>query len=179
MGFWERRRRSIFDLFDDIMREMEEMLFGLERELDIMARKTPIEYRGPIVYGFRITIGPDGKPVIEEFGNIRRRRGRAEISEEMEPLVDVFDYGDKVVVVAEMPGVDKDKIDVRITKDNKLIIKASNRDKKYYKEIKLPRDVKPDTAKAKYKNGVLEVVIEKESKKREEEGIRVKIVEEE
>lgn len=178
MSFWGRRRRSIFDLFDDIMREMEEMLFGLERELDMMARSAPIEYRGPIVYGFKITIGPDGKPVIEEFGNIRRRRGRAEISEEMEPLVDVFDYGDKVVVVAEMPGVDKDKIDVRITKDNKLIIKASNKDRKYYKEVELPPGVKPDTAKAKYKNGVLEVVIEKEAEKREEEGIKVKIEEE-
>jgi len=178
MSFWGRRRRSIFDLFDDIMREMEEMLFGLERELDIMARNAPIEYRGPIVYGFKITIGPDGKPVIEEFGNIRRRRGRAEISEEMEPLVDVFDYGDKVVVVAEMPGVDKDKIDVRITKDNKLIIKASNKDRKYYKEVELPPGVKPDTAKAKYKNGVLEVVIEKKAEKKEEEGIKVKIEEE-
>ena len=178
MSFWGRRRRSIFDLFDDIMREMEEMLFGLERELDIMARNAPIEYRGPIVYGFKITIGPDGKPVIEEFGNIRRRRGRAEISEEMEPLVDVFDYGDKVVVVAEMPGVDKDKIDVRITKDNKLIIKASNKDRKYYKEVELPPSVKPDTAKAKYKNGVLEVVIEKKAEKKEEEGIKVKIEEE-
>ena len=178
MSFWGRRRRSIFDLFDDIMREMEEMLFGLERELDMMARSAPIEYRGPIVYGFKITIGPDGKPVIEEFGNIRRRRGRAEISEEMEPLVDVFDYGDKVVVVAEMPGVDKDRIDVRITKDNKLIIKASNKDRKYYKEVELPPGVKPDTAKAKYKNGVLEVVIEKKAEKKEEEGIKVKIEEE-
>jgi len=177
MSFWERRRRSIFDLFDDIMREMEEMLFGLERELDMMARSTPIEYRGPIVYGFKITIGPDGKPIIEEFGNIRRKRGRAEISEEIEPLVDVFDYGDKVIVVAEMPGVDKDKIDVRITKDNKLIIKASNKNKKYYREVDLPPNIKPDTAKAKYKNGVLEIIIEKKSEKKEE-GIKVKIEEE-
>jgi len=80
---------------------------------------------------------------------------------------------DKVVVVAEMPGVEKDSINIRI-KDNKLIISASNK-KKYYKEIELPPGIKPDKARAKYKNGVLEVVIEKETPKEEEEGIKIKV----
>ena len=92
-------------------------------------------------------------------------------------MVDVIDEKDRIVVVAELPGIDKDKIDIRI-KDNKLIIKAKDKDRKYYKEIELPAEVKPETAKAKYKNGVLEITIEKkvkEEKEEEEGGIKIKV----
>ncbi len=174
MSFW--RRRSIFDIFDEMMRDIEEMFYDLEREFE----RFMVERRGgkvePLIYGFRIYIGPDGKPVIEEFGNVKRKGRRTVIKEEVEPLVDVFEDEDKVTIVAELPGVDKDKIDIRITKDNKLIIRARDENRKYYKEIELPAKVKPETAKAKYKNGVLEIVIEKEKPKEEsEEGIKIKV----
>ncbi len=177
---WPRRRfRSIFDWFDEIFRSIEEEFAALEEELMNLVRSGKVEIRGPYIYGFRIVIGPDGRPIIEEFGNVKRRFGRTEILEEREPLVDVFEDEDKVTIVAELPGVDKDKIKVRI-KDNKLIIRASNEGHKYYKEIELPAKVKPETAKAKFKNGVLEITIEKEKPKKAkieevEEGYEVKV----
>ncbi len=174
MSYW-RRRRSFFDEFiEDVMRGFEELFTMLEREaFEIFSRGSGA--RGPVVYGVRITIGPDGKPIIEEFGNVKRKGIRPIISEEREPLVDVFEEKDKVIVVAELPGVDKDKIDVRI-KDSKLIIRASDKDRKYYKEIDLPAEVKPDTARAKYKNGVLEIIIDKRVEEKEKEGgIRVEV----
>lgn len=181
MSWWRsRRRRSIFDrLFEDFFSEIDEFMREFEREFEeLMTRATmvPEKPSQPIVYGFRITIGPDGKPVIEEFGNVRRMRGRPIISEEREPPVDVFEENNQVVVIAEIPGVDKEKIDVRATED-KLVIKASNERRKYYKEVELPVKVKPETAKASYRNGILEVRIEKKEVKREEkeEGIKVKV----
>ncbi len=175
---WSRRYRSIFDWFDEVFRSIEEEIAAIERELMELIRSGKAEIRGPYIYGFRIVIGPDGRPIIEEFGNVKRRFGRTEILEAREPLVDVFEDEDKVTVIAELPGVDKDKIKVRI-KDNKLIIKASN-GQKYYKEVELPAKVKPETAKAKFKNGVLEITIEKEKPKKvveevEEEGYEVKV----
>jgi HSP20 family protein len=162
-----RRRRSIFDIFDELMREFEE-------EFEDLMKSFSSEYGRvrPYVYGFRITIGPDGKPKIEEFGNVKRVGIKPRIVEEMEPLVDVIEEDDKVKVVAEMPGVEKEKINVRATEDT-LIIKGSNANRKYYKEVKLPARVKPETAKATYRNGVLEVVIEKHEKKGG--GVEVKI----
>ncbi len=172
--FWRRRISDIFREIEEMLEELEEMaLSSLER----YAAMPAAEVRGPIVYGVRITIGPDGRPVIEEFGNVKRIGRKPVIEEAMEPLVDVIDEKDRVVVVAEIPGVEKEDIDVRV-KDGKLIIRAKGREKKYYKEIKLPPGVKPETAKARYKNGVLEVVIEKERKEeeeREEGGIKVKV----
>lgn len=174
--FW--RRRILSDILEDIeelMKEIERtVMSGIERfeRYDFVPGRR--EVRGPIVYGVRITIGPDGKPIVEEFGNVRRVGRRPIIEETIEPLVDIIDEKDRIVVVAEIPGVDKDKIDVRV-KDDKLIIKAENEKRKYYKEIKLPQGVKPETARAKYKNGVLEIIIEKEASKEEEEGTRVRI----
>jgi HSP20 family protein len=172
--FWRRRLSDIFEEIEEMMRELERMAESMFEEFAVPREIR--EVKGPIVYGVRITIGPDGKPIIEEFGNVRRRGRRPVIEEAVEPLVDVIDEKDKVTIIAEIPGVEKDKISVRI-KDNKLIIKAEDKDRKYYKEIELPPGVKPETAKAKYRNGILEVTIEKERKEEEEreEGIKVKV----
>ncbi len=177
---WRRRRRSIFDVFDEIFREMEEEMFRLMREFEYMTpRISEEELRegkilGPYVYGFRITIGPDGKPIIEEFGNVKRVRGKPMISEEREPLVDVFEKDDEITVIAEIPGVEKDKIKIQISDDKrKLIIRASDTNRKYYKEVELPAEVDPKSAKASYKNGVLEVKLKKI--KKETKGFEIKV----
>ncbi|MEB3816563.1 MAG: Hsp20/alpha crystallin family protein [Desulfurococcales archaeon] len=173
MSSFFRRRRSIFDIFDDIMREFEEEIERIEREFEELARSSSGRTIGPYYYGVRITIGPDGVPRVEEFGNIKRTpTGRPRISDVIEPLIDVIEDDDEVIIVAELPGVEKDKIKVRAT-ENKVIIKAEN-SRKYYKEIDLPAKVDPSSAKASYRNGVLEVKLKKlESKK--EEGFEVKV----
>lgn len=183
--FWERDFEDILDeldkFFEDVLRDMRHIMkrfyFGLPSPEELEREMKELEKRGikPYVYGFSITIGPDGKPIIREFGNVRRTRGRPEMIEEREPLVDVFEKEDEVIVVAEIPGVDKDKIDLKVTEDGKtLIIKASNEDRKYYKEVELPAKVDPDTAKATYKNGVLEVKLKKIGKE-EGKGFKIKV----
>ncbi len=183
MGYPWRRRFSLGDIFDEIeetIREMERFVSKMMEEFEARALRPALEargeVRGPIVYGVRITIGPDGRPIIEEFGNVKRIGRKAIVEESVEPLVDVIEEKDKVTVIAEVPGVDKDKIKIRV-KDNKLIIKAEDKDRKYYKEIELPAEVKPETAKAKYRNGILEITFEKKTKEeeKEEEGIEVKV----
>jgi len=186
--WWWRRRRRYWDEwfgFDEIERMFEDMeRFLREFMRRAMSEFTPeafremekeLEKKGvkSYVYGFSVTIGPDGKPIIREFGNVPRRiRGKPTIIEEREPLVDVFETDSEVVVVAEMPGVEKEKIDVKVTEDGKtLIISASNEDRKYYKEVDLPAKVDPLSAKATYKNGVLEVKLKKIGK--EGKGIKI------
>ncbi len=168
MSWWWRKRRSIFDeIFEELSR-MEEMLRSMFEEditRDLEKFATPGK---PLIYGVRITIGPDGVPKIEEFGNIKMTRtGKPVLREEIEPLVDVMEVDDEVWVIAELPGVDKDKIKVKASK-NKVYIRAEN-DRKYYKEVELPVEVDPDTAKASYRNGVLEIRIKKKAK---EEGAK-------
>jgi HSP20 family protein len=66
-------------------------------------------------------------------------------------------------VIAELPGVTKDEINVEVT-DDILNLTASNKDRKYAKEILLPSKVRADSVKTSYKNGMLEITLEKEKK---------------
>ena len=55
-------------------------------------RKEKRERSGPFVYGYSMTVGPDGRPKVREFGNVRfpfSGKGlftRPFISSEREPL---------------------------------------------------------------------------------------------
>jgi HSP20 family protein len=55
-----------------------------------------------------------------------------------------------------------------------LTVNIDTPDRKYHKEVELPSDVNPRSAKASYKNGVLEIVLSKVTpKKQTGESIRV------
>ena len=129
---------------------------GVERRGEI--RGLPNEAKG--VYGFSIrTLA--GKPVIESFGNIRETAKGPVVEEVREPMIDVFDEKDCILVIAELPGVSENEIKIEVAGDI-LNLTASDRDKKYAKEILLPGKVKPDSVKTSYKNGILEITLEKE-----------------
>ncbi|MEB3797490.1 MAG: Hsp20/alpha crystallin family protein [Caldisphaeraceae archaeon] len=168
------RRRSIFDLFDDIIRQMEEEMRNFEENFggfNNIAKDSKKE--NPFYYGVRIFVGPDGIPKVEEFGNVKKGRyGRPIISEEIEPMVDVIERDDEIWVVADLPGVSKENINVRATED-KIYIKAQGESRKYSKEVELPSKIDTDTVKASYKNGVLEIKVKK--KKEEFKGKEIKV----
>lgn len=181
---WKRRRdrdddwdRDFFsdDFFGfDIEREIRRMEEWMNRIMRDFGRG---EIKGPYVYGFSMRIGPDGKPQIQEFGNVPRRFGIKEESMEeyREPLVDVMEDDKTVSITAEIPGVNKDDIELDLNdEDNVLTIKVDTPERKYYKEVELPAKVKPDSAKATYKNGILDVVFER-TEPRKKSGKKIKV----
>jgi HSP20 family protein len=111
------------------------------------------------IYGFTVKVGlGDQGPRIEPFGNIHRdiKSGRTEVQEVREPMVDVFEEGDHLLVVAELPGIGKE--DVRIdVKDDVLTISAERGDKKYRKEVLLPHSLSKQKMQVSCNNGVLEI----------------------
>jgi HSP20 family protein len=117
---------------------------------------------GPFVYGYSMKIGPDGKPEINEFGNLKKSLKGPEVKEEREPLVDVIETPAEVRVIVELPGVEKTDIKLHGTEDS-LTISVDTAQNKYYKEVELPVKVKVKEATSTYKNGVLEVVLPKAS----------------
>lgn len=122
---------------------------------------SPSGVRG--VYGFSVRLGSlgiSGTPTVERFGNVRVTSEGAVVSEVREPLVDVFDEGDEVVVVAEVPGVDESDIHTELTGDV-LALSASGPKRKYRKEILLPTAVDPATERPSYQNGYLELRFKK------------------
>lgn len=166
--------RSPWDMFEDIDKMFEELNEEFEEEFEsifkhIRPKVTSEAGRiGPLVYGWSMVIGPDGKPVIRQFGNVPRRA----LDAEREPLVDVQESDEYVSVVAEMPGVDKSEVKLNATPAT-LEIRAGQ---KYYKSVDLPAEVLPEKSKATYKNGVLEVKLAKKEKtQRKQEGFELKV----
>lgn len=159
------------DLFGDFDEEFRRMNERISRIFNEITRHMS-DVQGPFVYGFSMRIGPDGKPRIEEFGNVPNYR-IGELEGYREPLVDVSDDDKNVYVTAELPGVEKNQIDLQVD-DQSVTIKTDVPDRKYYKVVQLPEKVKPETAHASYNNGILDITIEKEQPKKKG-GTKVKI----
>ncbi len=162
--------RTFADQFKDIEKGIPKNLVRERRLSDGSTRKEI----GPIVYGYSVTIGPDGKPVIREFGNVKRGAGQPwkEIQDKREPLVDVVTSEKDVRLIVEIPGVRREDIDVTVN-EQKVIISVDTETRKYYKELNLPELVKPDGAKSSYNNGILEITLPLKSVKGG--GVRVKV----
>ncbi len=167
---WFRRTRKLFEEIDKVFEEMfrEATFFPEERKI---GKRRVI---GPYYYGFSVTIGPDGIPRVREWGNIRPGPIRPVVSEAIEPFTDVFDEGDYYRIIMDIPGVEKENINVEAA-ENAIMVRAEGGGRKYYKEVKLEEKIKPETAKAQYKNGVLTVTVEKAEKREREKGFRVKV----
>jgi HSP20 family protein len=119
---------------------------------------------GPYIAGFNLKFGPDGKPIVDSFGNIKPEpySGKPEVNRTREPLVEVIEEDDKLVVIAEMPGVIKEDVEIKATSRSLTISTKLNSDSiNYYKEIELPSPINSDYAKARLQNGILEVKLKK------------------
>jgi HSP20 family protein len=170
--------------FSDIFRGFEEMRRDMERQFEeqfkslqstapkdlVREYETPeggkVREVGPIVYGYSMTIGPDGKPRVREFGNVKSplRGGlfrRPLISSEREPLADVTTTDKEVKVIVELPGVSKENIKVNAY-DNSVEVTTTDPEKrKYHEVIEIPPETDIETAKSTYKNGILEITFKK------------------
>jgi HSP20 family protein len=173
---------DIFREFDDMRRETERMFSEQFKNIENQVPKDLIkEYEtpeggkvrqvGPIVYGYSMTIGPDGKPKIREFGNIKSPIGgmgsfeQPSLSAEREPLIDISTTDNEVKIVAEMPGIGKDKITVNAY-DKYVEIKSEDPNRKYHKKIEVPEDIDIESARSNYNNGVLEITFKKKEQQK-------------
>jgi len=198
--FKRRMRRSpffsswLFGDIDEIMKEMEEMMEKEFREFQTRVPKDLVRERklpngsttrewGPFVYGYSMTVGPDGKPKIREFGNVKptlkpeafgTSRPSLSVKEEREPLVDVIPQDNEIQIIAELPGVEKNDIKLHGT-ENTLTIAVETPKRKYFKEVQMPTEIDPKKAKTTYKNGVLEITVPKTKEKKKPKGQSIEI----
>jgi HSP20 family protein len=104
--------------------------------------------------------------------------------EEMTPSVDIFEEGHDVVLKAELPGMKKEEIEVKLTEDMITLSGEKKKEEKiekknyhrlersygsFVRSFRLPAEVQTDQVKAQFKDGILEIRIPKteEAKKKE------------
>ena len=196
--FFGLGRRGLFDTgdifrgFDDVHKEMNRM-FDVFNDLSTNTPKDLVrEYQtsdggkvrevGPIVYGYSMTIGPDGKPHVREFGNVKAGKSivgqhlnKPQITAEREPISDLTTTEKEVKVVLEMPGIKKEDIKINAYDEKVEIKTADNAQRKYHKIIDLPKSADIETARSTYNNGILEVTFDKKKEAEKPKGKEIKI----
>jgi HSP20 family protein len=153
-------RDRFFEQIDREFSDVEDMLNRMVKT--VTEPGTTGSQTKPYFYGYQITVGPEGKPHIREFGNVRpSQKGLIEQSAIREPLVDtsINEKENTLVITAEMPGITKE--DVKVTMEEGLVtIHAEKETKKYHTELPVDNELDADSTKASYINGVLELKIQ-------------------
>lgn len=172
---WWRRRKKRNRWFNDIYDELEKLEDMLDETMRKALDSVPDNnsVKPDHVRGFSIKIGPDGRPRIREFNANQPLDDEADFSDDLEPLVDLIEKEGRLVVLVSLPGISKEEIDLRVT-EGCLTVSVDAAEFEWYDEFKLPTKVRPKTARASYKNGVLEVSLEKLEKKVKDDRISMK-----
>jgi HSP20 family protein len=184
---WGGGRRAagenVFREFEEMRQDMERMFEEAVRDIGKVPKELIREYDtptggkvkevGPLVYGYSMTIGPDGKPKVKEFGNVRSLGGGMTappaLTAEREPLADVITTDKDIKVTVEMPGVSKQDIKINAYDSSVEVSTTETAAKKYHRLIELPTDADVETAKSTYSNGILEITFKKKGKPRGKE----------
>jgi HSP20 family protein len=165
----EKKDEAAFDLFG-----LGGLFKGIEKLVDLAGKleeKGGISKEGEInfdhikkgmkgVYGFTINTAGGGSPKVETFGNIKKTPEGPKVDEEREPITDVFDEKEEIVIIAEMPGIEESDIKIDL-KEDILEISAVSKNRTYRKELLLPVKVIEQNLSHKFTNGILEIKIKK------------------
>lgn len=164
--WWRWKKRSEWDEFFRGFDRLEKMVDNLANDSakDFFAEKEEKKFSTPYVFGFSVSIGPDGKPQVHRFGSLHSSVQNERMDKESEPLVDIFDCRKEVIVVAELLGVDKNDVKLGAS-ESALRISVDTPERSFYKNLCLPAKVHADSMQATYKNGVLEVHLKKACEK--------------
>ena len=147
---------------------------GIGKLIDSVAKmaeegKSEISEKGEIkglgdkakgIYGFTVRTLAGGESKVEPFGNIKKTPKGPVVEEVREPIIDVFDEKEHILVVAELPGIEESDIKIDI-KGDILTLSAERGEKKYSKEILLPSKVDEKSLVSSYKNGILETKLQR------------------
>jgi len=119
-----------------------------------------------------------------------RGNGKNRLAEIWNPFVDIFDEKDQIRVKADIPGLDKDQIEIT-AEEGVLTIKGEKKEEKetkekdcvrseryygsFHRSFTLPAGADTTKVDASYKNGVLEVKIpKKEDAKSKQVKVQIK-----
>jgi HSP20 family protein len=94
---------------------------------------------------------------VEPFGNVRRGSADRPKGEDIrEPLVDIHEEDDHVLVLVELPGVVKENVAVKVA-DGRLELSAQRNRTTYRKEVDLPKNCSAEHMNWECSNGILQV----------------------
>ncbi len=154
--------RTLFDDVEELLNESFQSIFGQKNLFDSLPQLTePTD--APVYWGYVMHIDQNGKQTVKTYGNVDPELSPTkpqQLSDVKEPIVDILkdEKTREVKLIAEMPGVEKSDIKVNVER-NMVHIDAAKTIRKYHVDVPLDYKVQPNTSKANYKNGILELTL--------------------
>lgn len=148
----EDKRRDLRDVLDELDRYFSEFEKDMQESVRSSIHTAKASAK-PFMAGFSFRMSPEGRPSIQIFGdNPTNPAGtRSPLSEQ------ILDQNSGTLrLVFDMPGVEKEDIEVEAA-DDKVVVIAEHDKRKYRSEVDLKAEVDPESGKAEYTNGVLEI----------------------
>jgi HSP20 family protein len=111
---------------------------------------------------------------VQDTTNLADKSSRSRPRRARRPVTKLTEKDDEYHLTAELPGVNKEDIDLTVT-DNTVTIQVEHQDieqtnkvtkqdkRSFYNQMRLPQDVNIDDAQASYSNGVLELRLPRQS----------------
>lgn len=127
-------------------------------------------------------------PFREDLGRLFDRYSNLIGMRGWQPAIDLYEQNNDFILKAEIPGVDPDDVDITVMPDSVIIrgilereqetkregfIRSERHRGEFARQIAMPAEIKPNQAKASFKNGVVTVVLPKAAP--EQRGVRLKI----
>ena len=133
----KRRRRDKEEEFDKMVREMQKII-------EEVFRNAFEGFGNAFAEGFSVKFSPEGEIKMER------------IEKEKDADKDIIEDRDRIYVTLRLPDIDENEIDIKVV-DKTLEIIAGDR----IRIIDLPARVNKEKIKKIYKNGVLDIELEK------------------
>jgi HSP20 family protein len=167
-AFFADFEKEFPDFFRDFEREFARMQGMMERVMEDAVKHANSPRRGePFVYGFSMRVGADGVPHLTPFGSAVNQTpltpeegGAPALPDAREPLTDVQETEREITVTVELPGAEKQDVQLHVAED--LVTVKVEKGRRYAARVKLPAKVEPASAKATFKNSILDLVLRKQ-----------------
>ena len=139
-----------------------ERLRAIDAELEARLRSEPLKRVEEGVRWSPFQTGPSGRTMVRKPPPAKRRPPITEREEAVskEPPVDIFDEETHLKIVAELPGIEEEDVEIDLH-GARLVIAANTAAHKYRKEIALPYAPEGKVERL-YRNGILELKLWKE-----------------
>ncbi len=147
-------RKNMRDMLDEVDKFFEEFERALEDTIRSSVSTGQKAFSKPVVAGMAMGLGPEGKPRIQFFGdNLIGPDGyRSPIYEQV-----IDEKEGNLRLLVELPGVEKEDVQLSAL-DDKVSLEAAKGERKYRMELSLQNPIDPESGKASYANGILEIV---------------------
>ena len=114
---------KIEKILDNKFKELSETSLNEQKKREPISSEQKDKRFGHFIYGYRVTLGPDGKPRIRQLGHISPKMcpKKSKYDEKRDLLIDVISTDKEIQVVMELPGVTKKEIKVKGSRDHIIV----------------------------------------------------------